>query len=69
MKERSEVCTPGGGCLEEGAHTGAKLIWTEAVSTCVLKQSLNNRLLTEHPNNSAQSVHISPARNVIVSKL
>lgn len=46
-------------------HTGAKLIWIEAVSTCVLKWSLNNRPPLEQQNSSVQSVHISPAWNVI----
>ena len=49
-------------------HTGAKLIWIEAVSTCVLKRSLNNRPPLEQPNSSVQSVLISPAWNSIVSK-
>lgn len=51
---------------ETEEHTGAKLIWIGAVSTCVLKQSLNNRPRLEQPNSSEQSVHISPARNAIV---
>lgn len=50
-------------------HTGAKLIWIEAVSTCALKQSLNNRPPLKQQNSSVQSVHFSSAQNVIVSKL
>lgn len=49
-------------------HTGTKQIWIGAVSTCVVQQSLNNRPPLEQPNSSVQSVHISPAWNVIVSR-
>lgn len=49
-------------------HTGTKQIWTEAVSTCDLKQRLNNRPRLEQANSSVQSVHISPTWNKIVSK-
>lgn len=49
-------------------HTGTKQIWIEAVSTCDLKQSLNNRPRLEQPHSSVQSVHISPTWNMIVIK-
>lgn len=48
--------------------TGTKQIWMGAVSTCVSRRVWTTGPALEQPNSSVQSVHISPAWNVIIGK-